>query len=711
MVGVVGTEIRQPFRPRARMLQLLGDELIASDRLAVFELVKNAYDADASSVSVRLNLTRAKGPTITVSDDGEGMPLDAIRFVWLVPGNDHRKQQRLSQQRTPRYNRLPLGEKGVGRFAVHKLGNRIRLVTRSKDSDEYVVRIDWNELIAQPYLDEAPVTINVRRPRVFTGDKTGTQIRISQLRTDWGRGEVRRLHNQITSICSPFEEAGSFSAVLEVPGHSSWIDDLPDISMILDRALWRFSFELDGRSFSWKYAFRPVPGINMEEREVSRDSDTLQLTKRGRRSAGGKNPDVADESITRGIGPVRGELYIYDRDKEVIRLMTQTQMLGSYLDQHGGVRVYRDGIRVYDYGEPGDDWLGLDLRRVNAPTHRISRNLILGAVHLSLEQSTDLVEKTNREGFVENNAFQRLQQIVLSVLAVLEGERHGDKEKVRQILGDPSTPVSGGFERRVAELRAALRREDLLGKMGRHVDRIEREYQNFQETLLSAGMSGLNLAVIFHEVDRGVRLLHRAIVERDDPDSAALQAEELVRILEGFSGLLRRGGKRRRSALDLVRHIQRLNSLRFRYHRIRFVCPMLDGNEEGFRSRFELSLVLGAINNLIDNSIHWLKVRWPDEPPRNAPPQRMIYLGISRDLSRDPALVVADNGTGLRDSPEHMVHPFFTRKPDGMGLGLFYSNLAMELNGGQLIFPQPGEVEVPDGFDGAVVALTFKETK
>ena len=159
------------------MLQLLGDELIASDRLAVFELVKNSYDADATEVTVSLNLGRSDEPSIVVRDDGEGMTLDVIRSIWLVPGNEHRKRQRESRQRTPKHNRLPLGEKGVGRFAVHKLGNRIRLITRARDSDECVVDIDWDELISHPYLDEAPVRIRMRAPISFRGGKTGTHIR------------------------------------------------------------------------------------------------------------------------------------------------------------------------------------------------------------------------------------------------------------------------------------------------------------------------------------------------------------------------------------------------------------------------------------------------------------------------------------------------------------------------------------------------------
>ena len=120
-----GEVLSQPFRPWARVLQLLGDELIGSPRLAVFELVKNAYDADANEVVMHLELATHDEPAITVADDGEGMSLDVLRSVWLVPGDDHRRRQRQGRRRSRRHHRLPLGEKGLGRFAVHKLGNRI----------------------------------------------------------------------------------------------------------------------------------------------------------------------------------------------------------------------------------------------------------------------------------------------------------------------------------------------------------------------------------------------------------------------------------------------------------------------------------------------------------------------------------------------------------------------------------------------------------
>src|SRR5262245_45147769 len=130
------------FRPRARLMLLLGDQLIRDAGIAVFELVKNAYDADASHCAVTLHDVHLEndGAQIIVEDDGDGMDAKTIRDVWLSPGTRFRLAQRESADpkvaRTKKFHRLPLGEKGLGRFAVHKLGNGVEVVTRAKDSDE-----------------------------------------------------------------------------------------------------------------------------------------------------------------------------------------------------------------------------------------------------------------------------------------------------------------------------------------------------------------------------------------------------------------------------------------------------------------------------------------------------------------------------------------------------------------------------------------------
>src|SRR5262249_53403921 len=160
----------------------------------------------------------------------------------------------------------------------------------------------------------------------------------------------------------------------------------------------------------------------------------------------------------------------------------------------------------------------------------------------------------------------------------------------------------------------------------------------------------------------------------------------------------------------LIDAARTFNVLRFRHHHIELVAPILQEKQLGFEASFAFSLVLGALNNLIDNSIYWLRVRWP-EVLADANSPRKIYIGPSEEFESGPALVVADTGTGFQDEPERVVRPFFTRRPNGMGLGMYYANLAMELSGGRLVFPRLGEVYVPEGFDGAVVALVFKRAE
>jgi hypothetical protein len=130
------------FRSRARLLQHLGDQLIGTPRLAVFELVKNGYDADASYVSVTIEGLGSKRPTIRIRDDGSGMSIDIVKDIWLVIAHDHKEKSLRHQSRSPK-GRLPLGSKGLGRLSVHKLGNKIEMVTKSSNCQEVTVKIDW----------------------------------------------------------------------------------------------------------------------------------------------------------------------------------------------------------------------------------------------------------------------------------------------------------------------------------------------------------------------------------------------------------------------------------------------------------------------------------------------------------------------------------------------------------------------------------------
>lgn len=123
------------------------------------------------------------------------------------------------------------------------------------------------------------------------------------------------------------------------------------------------------------------------------------------------------------IGKIKIDLLVFDRDSAFrARFIEDKRTYGTYLDENGGIRVFRDGVRIYDYGEQGNDWLGLDSRRINAPGGYLSNNLVLGAVRLDREFSSDLQEKANREGFIENAAYMEFRDAVSYAMSDVEIE-------------------------------------------------------------------------------------------------------------------------------------------------------------------------------------------------------------------------------------------------------------------------------------------------
>ncbi len=279
------------FRPRARMLLLLGDQLIRDAGLAVFELVKNAYDADATSCTVTMHdITDPARASVTIEDDGVGMDLLTITDVWLEPGTDYRAKEREQKKRTTKFKRLPLGEKGVGRFAVHKLGQVIELVTRRRGEDEVVVRIDWADFENAEYLSEVPVSAKTRKPQVFTGSQTGTRIEVTQLREKgWTKRKVRDLHRAITSICSPFGAPDDFVASLLLEPESDWLDGLLDMKTVLQQSLFRVSGLIRGSELTYRLRIPPAGGVAGPTRGPQRQDKAmhapLAIRRRSRRGA------------------------------------------------------------------------------------------------------------------------------------------------------------------------------------------------------------------------------------------------------------------------------------------------------------------------------------------------------------------------------------------------------------------------------------------
>jgi signal transduction histidine kinase len=462
-------------------------------------------------------------------------------------------------------------------------------------------------------------------------------------------------------------------------------------------ALFRVSGMIEGDRFTYDYDFSPLPAMTERVQARSERGVSCRLQKReGRKS---RIVDLRQSSI----GPVNVQLLIFDRDPQVLALgVSDKKGLKDFLDTAGGIRVYRDGIRVYSYGEPGDDWLGLGGRRVNIPSARISNNLVIGAVSLDLAQSKDLVEKTNREGFVEDSAARLFRDAVLGAIEQIEVERYKDKTRIRQAYakGRSREPVLED----IGALRELMRTKKELVEISPFLDRIEADFTAIRDRFLTSASAGLSLTIVIHEVEKGVANLLKAAQEYGAAAPVVALAKHLADLVEGLGALARRSGESMETAGSLVRQASFNTQLRLEAHKVTLATRM----SPDFEGKCSRRLLVATIMNLIDNSIWWLDNKWgPDSPPG----QKRIFIGTSNDLLNGPAIVVADNGPGFIDPPEYLVEPFLSRKPDGMGLGLHLADQVMKVQGGRLVFPEPGDVSLPDGLDGAVVALAFGGAK
>ena len=400
------------------------------------------------------------------------------------------------------------------------------------------------------------------------------------------------------------------------------------------------------------------------------------------------------------IGRLLIEFRIYDLDAQTLEYSVQDKKgFKDFLKNNGGVRVYRDGVRVYDYGEPGNDWLDLGGSRVNDPAGRVSNNQIIGAVHLDGSTSVGLVEKTNREGFVEDAAFFVFRDVVQFALKQIVFERNVDKERLRSVYAKKvlKEPVLG----EISELRLKVESHpEVTSSLLPLVEAIELQYREMRERLLTAAGTGLTLSVVVHEVEKAVKSLAVAI-EREAPIAELKDlATHLNELIEGLTYLTRKSGRQDESFSHLIRQALFNTNYRIRAHKIQ-INNGLEAGDPDVNIRCTRRLIIATLMNLIDNAVFWLSAAGSTD--------KRIRIGSSLDLPGGPVLYVADSGPGFQDPPEMLVQPFMSRRPEGMGLGLHIASEIMKVHEGRLIFPERQDLGLDETYRGAIIGLQFKE--
>ena len=438
--------IELSFDVDAALLVELGGRLVARRSVALAELIKNAYDADATTVTVSFKDIRSADGEIFVTDDGSGMTLAEMRNGWMrVATTDA-----AANAKSKRFGRPRTGAKGIGRFACGRLATRLSLRSTANvngGSERVSADFNWGAFRAGTNLSDVKTAI--AQELVEDGLATGTQLCLTGLVDNWNESDISELRVELGDLMNPY---GQRVYVHRGPEYE------PDPGFILSIQAPEFP-EQEGEIHErfWEAAWAVLKGRvtaqGQPEYELEiRDSGSIeQFT-----PSGLTFPTLVEVEFT-----VRMMVYAGSRFKESGFSLTEARRLGR---ARGGVRVYLDGFQVFSYGAPGDDWLDLDkdrarrivstpralieeVRGLPRPMLSLPGNMqLFGAVSISREKNPGLIVSISRERMVENDSFDHLRQFVRGGIDWLTVCYAREAAKLDKDTSESSTPPTSSLD-------------------------------------------------------------------------------------------------------------------------------------------------------------------------------------------------------------------------------------------------------------------------
>lgn len=697
--------MKYSFSISPRILFHLGEDLIKNESIALLELVKNSYDACANKCSIDFYFINDKLSRITIEDNGFGMNRDLIENVWLRVGTDF-KFKKIEPNVC---GRIPLGEKGIGRLGVHKLGNEITLISKAKGSKEVVLFINWNDLYDAKTIEDFKIEINENLSPQTISTGTGTKIIIEDLKGKWDRRELREVHRNLNSLNSPFSENNE-AFKIEITANSDFFDGLPDIEDIKDSAMYYGHCKMvEDRITEFKYEFKPWDSLKKVDTGRKKTLNDLLPIERKIIDSDGYDINLK----TSKIGSIEFDIIIFEMDSQIFSLVNaEKKSVKDYLRDNGGVRVYRDGVRVYDYGERDNDWLGIDLRRVHRVGGNVSNNIIIGAVKLNRAESFGLREKSNREGFIENELYFTFVEAVNYALSLMVKERNIDKQVLTTLYKKHKViePVLSDLNEVIELVQEKIEDDEVKGDILTYLGRINDQYREVKSVLIKSANAGLNLGVVIHEIDKIISQLTGSI-ERNEKDKAARLSLMLEKIIRGYSAMIKSSQIKRAPLAKIVEIAIDNYSFRWKDHKIKIISNWKESELQAYYAEAE---AISVLTNLLDNAIYWLSYARKED--------RIISIYITDQIKirgkQYNSVVVSDNGPGFNIPPDMAIKPFMSGKPHsiGSGLGLHVTNELMSAMKGRLDFLDKNEINLPKdvkthNVDKAIIALCFPTEK
>ena len=760
------------FESDAHLVNILGEQLIGSEKVGILELVKNSIDAAASYCRVRFEklpkllsidskqyvYNDLPGPVILIEDDGVGMSRETIENGWLRPastiktnvkfklrkekenaektGNFGAYKSVVNQLKKEHGGRIPLGEKGVGRFATNRLGRQLIIRTKTKESvDELVLRLNWDDFETEEgdrkNLNSVGVELT-REPlsRDYGHKGSGTQIIIYGGRDNFEFDEekIRDINKSILRLKSPNPNPNRkianppFFAYLECP-------QILDLEVKEVHTVFIPNFSLDasvneeGILTNYFLKFNPPASVPLPTEEWRDSNYDLRMASLDYWK--GENGKLLRK-------PECGSFYIHIdawyRAKPWIDGPDQQEMK-DYLSDYGGISIYRDNVIIFP-AESGtkNDWLGLSQRNIKQG-FRISYYNLIGNIELEQYENIDLIDKTNREGLIENQAYKDLAQLVIAIVQnILEvkyinkrdeytnltkGVVH-DSKKLSDVTKTTSSIIDGISEHysiesdpwkileklgnTVQERRAGLvNLSESIKNLKKSISLIE----GVQERLTEQAGFGLAAAVSLHELNKIASNFYHGItnlIKTGNPNEFKLEdlqstSESLKSELKRLSPLrtIRNEKKREFMIFQALNYAKEVFKAKIERNKIKLIVDI----DKDIAVFARYSTLCQIFVNLFDNSIYWLSFI-PVE-------KRIIKIKID---SINRLIVFADSGSGIDSAIRpYLFEAGYSMKIPPSGLGLYICKTYMNAMKGS-IYETPNNSRITD-ISGAQFTIDF----
>ena len=514
---------RVRFTTDAGIVSRLGKELVARQETAVSELVKNAYDADATTVQVVFINAKSAGGELLVIDDGVGMSRHELMEGFMRLASAAKIDAPLST----RYKRRRAGRKGIGRFSTQRLGSSLELTTQTLKGEKALrLRVDWDRFTR----DRDLMSITSSITDVAKQKPEGTTLRIKSLREGWSDTQIGRVYRFVNDLIQPFplsktrkkegkEDDPGFKATFyrRVAGKNEEVASAD--RMVLDYAVAEVTaiVNVNGAA-KWHLT---SDRYNLNERSPIHPRKT------------------SSSRHFKYLRNVHLKAYYFIWDPKLIPRQ-QSKRLRELANEQGGIRLYRNGFRVLPYGEPGNDWLGFDqLYRQRSILVPLSNINWFGFVEITDPEGTTFEETSSREGIANNDAYNELTRFASQAL-IEAAQRVASARKRKLTAGQKrfTAPSEQSLVRIADDLEAIAKRirqaaqKAAIRSVAKEVLDVGKALLEENSTLRVLSSLGLTIAIFAHEVRHQIFSLRQLAGQGADQALSDAEQRKMIGELE-----------------------------------------------------------------------------------------------------------------------------------------------------------------------------------